>query len=116
MASAAINYRERNNWNIGKIKQLELENQNLIPLMTNTRSVLACEMKIYIFAQRKKKQSFSYVKGDGDGAAIASLDRCEWLSRERFQVTDFNLHNLLAKVINFASNNWPRVTQPSHHP
>jgi hypothetical protein len=40
-----------NNWNIGKIKQLELENQNLIPLMTNTR--LHAKWKFISFAELK---------------------------------------------------------------
>lgn len=43
-----------NNWNIGKIKQLELENQNLIPLMTNTR--LHAKWKFISFARLNARE------------------------------------------------------------
>jgi hypothetical protein len=48
-----------NNWNIGKIKQLELENQNLIPPMTNTR--LHAEWKF--ISRREGKKVMGMVRG-----------------------------------------------------
>lgn len=49
-----VNYWERTIGNIGKIKQLELENQNLIPLMTNTS--LHAKWKFISWRERQRKK------------------------------------------------------------
>ena len=49
-----VNYWERTIGNIGKIKQLELENQNLIPLMTNTS--LHAKWKFISWRERQGKK------------------------------------------------------------
>lgn len=54
-----------NNWNIDKIKQLELENQNLIPLMTNTHM-----RNGNLYHGERERQG---KEGDGDRLQVESI-------------------------------------------